>query len=97
MKKISYPKNRKQRLLTDTMTFKLLNNFDWEEVVAYYVKWGRNKTGEKFDTSSYIVRYVMELYDIKRPLPAHLKKAYFLGNWPGKNKKMKANYVENHI
>ena len=93
MKKINYPKTRKPRLLTNTMTYKLKNNFDWDEVVAYYIKFGRNKKGIKYNISSYIVRYVMELNKIKRPLPEHLKKAYLCGNWPPKNKKMRGNFV----
>ena len=93
MKKINYPKTRKPRLLTNTMTYKLLNSFNWDEVVDYYIKFGRNQTGEKFGVSSYVVRYVMERHNIKRLLPKHLQKAYLLGTWPGKNKKMRANYV----
>ena len=93
MKKINYPKSRKKRILTNCMTYKLQNNFDWDEVVEYYIQFGRNKTGIKYKISSYVVRYVMELNKIKRPLPKHLKKAYLCGNWPPKNKKMKANYV----
>ena len=93
MKKINYPKTRKPRLLTITMTYKLLNSFNWDEVVDYYIKFGRNQTGEKFGVSCYIVRYVMELNKIKRPLPPHLLKSYHAGTWPGKNRKMRANYV----
>lgn len=93
MKKINYPKTRKKRILTNCMTYKLQNNFDWEEVVAYYVKFGRNKTGIKYSISPYAVSYVMRSNKIKRPLPPHLLKAYRQGNWPGKNKKMRANYV----
>ena len=97
MKKINYPKTRKKRILTNCMTYKLRNNFDWEEVVAYYIQFGRNNTAEKFNVSCYIVRYVMERHNIKRPLPKHLQIGYLRGNWPGKNKKIKANYVKNYI
>ena len=93
MKKINYPKTRKKRILTNCMTYKLQNNFDWNEVVEYYIQFGRNKTGIKYKISSYVVRYVMGLNNIKRPLPNHLLKSYHAGTWPGKNKKMKANYV----
>ena len=93
MKKINYPKTRKRRILTNCMTYKLQHNFDWDEVVSFYVKHGRNKTGIKYKTSSYVVRYVMELNKIKRPLPFHLLIAYHQGTWPPKGKKMKANYV----
>ena len=93
MKKINYPKSRKPRLLTNTMTVKLLNNFDWDEVVAYYIRFGRNKTGIKYKISPYVVKYVMERHNIKRPLPSHLLKSYHAGTWPPKGKKMRANYV----
>ena len=93
MKKINYPKTRKPRLLTNTMTYKLLNSFNWDEVVTFYIRFGRNKTGIRYKISPYVVRYVMELHNIKRPLPNHLLKSYHAGTWPGKNKKMRANYV----
>ena len=93
MNKINYPKNRKPRLLTNTMTYKLLNSFNWDEVVDFYIKWGRYKTAEKYNVSCYIVRYVMERHNIKRPLPKHLQIGYLRGNWPPIGKKMKANYV----
>ena len=93
MKKINYPKSRKKRILTNCMTYKLQNNFDWDEVVEYYIQFGSNKTGIKYKISSYVVRYVMELNKIKRPLPPHLLKAYRNGNWPPINRKMRANYV----
>ena len=86
MKKRNYPKNRKSRLLTNTMTYKLEYMNDLGEVTDYFIKYGQYKTAVKFCVSAFIVRYLMMKHKIKRPLPPHLIRAY-------KNKKMRTNYM----
>ena len=93
MKKRNYPKNRKSRLLTNTMTYKLEYMNDLGEVTDYFIKHGQYKTAVKFCVSAFIVRYLMMKHKIKRPLPPHLCKAYKNKTWPPKGRKMRTNYM----
>ena len=93
MKKRNYPKNRKSRLLTNTMTYKLEYMNELGKVTDYFIMHGQYKTAERFKISCFIVRYVMMQHGIKRPLPPHLCKAYKNKTWPPKGRKMRTNYM----
>ena len=93
MKKRKYPKNRKKRLLTNTMTYKLEYIHDLNEVIEYFIQHGQYKTAERYRISPFIVRYVILKHGIKRPLPSHLLKAYKEKNWPPEGREMETNYV----
>ena len=91
--KRNYPKNRKNRLLTNTMTYKLEYEHDLNKVIEYFIQHGQYKTAERFMVSPFIVRYVILKHRVKRPLPLHLLKAYKEKNWPPKGREMRTNYV----
>ena len=91
--KRKYPKNRKRRLLTNTMTYKLEHILDLNAVIDYFIQNGQYKTAERFTVSPFIVRYVILKHGVKRPLPTHLLKAYNEKNWPPKGREMRTNYV----
>ena len=93
MKNRNYPKNRRSRLLTNTMTYKLeyMNNLG--EVTDYFIKYGQYKMGMQYSVSPFIVRYVMMQHGVVRELPPHLFKAYRNKKWPPKGRKMRTNYL----
>ena len=91
--KRNYPKNRKKRLLTNTMTYKLEYEHDLNEVTDFFIQFGQYKTAEQYRISPFIIRYVMVKHGVKRPLPAHLFKAYKEKNWPPEGREMRTNYV----
>jgi len=93
LNKRNYPKNRKSRLLTNTMTYKLEHDNDLNEVTDYFIKHGQYKTGMQYSVSPFIVRYVMMKHGVVRELPPHLIKAYKNKNWPPKGRKMRTNYM----
>ena len=91
--KRNYPKNRKKRLLTNTMTYKLEHIHDLKEVIEYFIQHGQYKTANQYRISPFIIRYVMLKHSIKRPLPLHLLQAYKEKNWPPKGREMRTNYI----
>ena len=93
MKKKNYPKNRKSRLLTNTMTYKLEHMNDFGEVTDYFIKHGQYKTAVNFCVSPFIVRYVMMKHRVVRELPPHLIKAYKNKKWPPKGRVLRTNYL----
>ena len=93
MNKRNYPKNRKSRLLTNTMTYKLEYVNDLEEVTDYFIKHGQYETSIRFCVSPFIVRYVMMKHGVVRELPPHLFTAYKNKTWPSKGRKMRTNYL----
>ena len=93
MNKRNYPKNRKSRLLTNTMTYKLEHVSDLNEVIDYFIQYGQYKTALRYCISPFIVRYVMIKHKVVRELPPHLVKAYKNKNWPPKGRKMRTNYM----
>ena len=93
MNKRNYPKNRKSRLLTNTMTYKLEHIHDLNEVTDYFIKHGQYKTAVKHLVSPFIVRYVMMKHGVVRELPPHLVKSYKNKTWPPKGRKMRTNYL----
>ena len=91
--KRNYPKNRKQRFLTNTQTYRIQNGPEWAMIKDYFIENGIYKTGERFDISPGILRYVMKKQGIRRPLPLHLEIAYLRGKWPVSGAKLVTNYV----
>ena len=91
--KRKYPKNRKKRLLTNTMTYKLEYEHDFNEVTDHFIQHGQYKTAKRYRISPFIVRYVMMKHGIVRELPPHLFKAYKEKNWPPKGREMRTNYI----
>ena len=93
MKKRNYPNNRRSRLLTNTMTYKLeyMNNLG--DVTDYFIKHGQYKTAVQFSVSPFIVRYVMMKHGVMRELPPHLFRAFKNKTWPPKGRKMRTNYL----
>ena len=88
-----YPKNRKPRKLTNTQTYRIQNGPEWNTIKGYFIENGIYKTGERFDISPGILRYVMKKQGIRRPLPLHLEIAYQAGNWPPPGASMVTNYI----
>ena len=88
-----YPKNRMPRMLTNTQTYRIQNGPEWTTIKDYFIEKGIYKTGEKFDISPGILRYVMKKQGIKRPLPLHLVIAYRAGKWPPPGASMITNYI----
>ena len=74
---------------TDTGTYDLLSNYSLEEVRLAHYKHGIYKVAQILDTSFSVIRYLALKHGWKRPLPAHLIKAYNLGRWNN----MKMNFV----
>ena len=93
MKNRNYPKNRRSRLLTNTMTYKLESIHKLRVVADYFIKHGQYKTAVRFCVSPFIVRYVMMKHGVVRELPPHLLKAYKNKTWPPKGRKMRTNYM----
>ena len=91
--KRNYPKNRKQRILTNTQTYRIQNGPEWATIKEFFIEYGIYKTGERFDISPGILRYVLRKQEIKRPLPLHLEIAYRRGNWPPPGGSLATNYV----
>ena len=88
-----YPKNRMPRMLTNTQTYRIQNGPEWTAIKDYFIENGIYKTGEKFDISPGILRYVMKKQGIRRPLPLHLEIAYRRGNWAVAGANMVTNYI----
>ena len=78
-KRPNYPKIRKIR--TDTEVYELLTRHSLEKIMQAFIKHGRNKAAEKLYANPRVIRYLAEKHGWKRPLPAHLLKAYKLGKW----------------
>ena len=95
--KRNYPKYRKPRLLTNTQTYRIQNGPEWNTIKDHFIENGIYKTGEQFDISPGILRYVMKKQGIRRPLPLHLEIAYRRGNWPPPGGSLATNYVPVHL
>ena len=95
--KRNYPKYRKPRLLTNTQTYRIQNGPEWNTIKDHFIENGIYKTGEQFDISPGILRYVMKKQGIRRPLPLHLEIAYQRGNWPVTGADLVTNYVPVHL
>ena len=91
--KRNYPKNRKPRFLTNTQTYRIQNGPEWNTIKDCFIENGIYKTGERFDISPGILRYVMKKQGVKRPLPLHLEIAYRRGNWPPPGANLVTNYI----
>ena len=92
-----YPKNRMPRMLTNTQTYRIQNGPERNMIKDYFIENGIYKTGERFDISPGILRYVMKKQGVKRPLPLHLEIAYRRGNWPVAGASLATNYAPAHL
>ena len=91
--KRKYPKNRKQRILTNTQTYRMQNGPEWDMIKECFIDNGIYKTSQRFDISPGILSYVMKKQGIRRPLPLHLEIAYQRGNWPVTGADLVTNYA----